>query len=129
MSDQDDNNLQEFLQTTQYTIPVELSRQDSSGKMLKRRISMTYEFNDEIADKVKNGITEDVDDPENPGLKKQQRRSLSVNEQLCMIVKDVNGIATTPTEDFWAKTFFRFRQQMLEAVMRDVYPNAKASGA
>ncbi len=121
-------SVEEFLTNTEFTIPVNLP---TTGKG-SRTIKVTYQYDDDISEKIRDGITvdEETDEFEEDGVTKKKapvKKSMPLNDQLALTVVKVDGVDTPPDSDFWKRTFLKYRVAILDAILRDVYPNAKIS--
>lgn len=114
-----DFNVEEFLTTTEFTIPVKIEEKKGATKT----INVTYNFTDEIAEQFRKKPSENGDSSEDVKVMEV------LNKQLATMVKKIDGVDTPPDETFWSRTRLRYRKSILQAIMEDVYPNVKTSGA
>lgn len=137
-------NPEEFLTTSHFKIPVEFKEtQIHKGTTPPtRRILVEYQFDDDLADLIGKGkefevdveVESEVEDSENPGQMKLQKqtvketrtRTLTINEQLMLLVVGIEGV-TQLTEERWKTVPFKYRRAIIDAIMADIYPNAKTS--
>lgn len=132
MADENVFNVEEFLTNPVFTIPVELTEPKiHPGTTPKKRIVLlTYQFTDESANKIKDGVLMDNPDYKEGAaeeLPEKIRRSMTLNEQLVMMVTKIDGVETEPTEAFWERVVFKYKQKFIDAILKDIYPNAKTS--
>jgi hypothetical protein len=123
-----------FLTTNGFTIPVTLDDHSTNGAVKQRVLAVSYEFSTEISNAFNDGKTEMVEetavltDGSSTTKQVEKKRNLTLNEQLLLVVTGIGGV-TKPLDDaFWNKCFFRYKTGILEAILRDVYPNVKTSG-
>jgi len=120
--------LEQLLTTSEFTIPVTL---DVNGdKKNSKKIMVTYDFNDEVKARYTEGkkVAKEVEDPDKPGEMKtvETTEPYTMDEQLAMMVTRIDGIDVL-NFDLIKKMRFRYKASILEAVLRDIYPNAKIS--
>lgn len=136
-----------------------MDRDDETGAEIKREILVTYHYDQDTQDEFRKGVEEEVDNPEHaaweiakeqwenahktftvaggadpgeapkePDAKIKVRRDPSNEEQVRILTKKIKGVETLD-EAFWRKTPPKHKKAILEAIMEDIFPNTKSSGA
>lgn len=135
---EDPEQIESYMTDTEFTIPVDLKGTGKGSKTVK----ITYQFDDKIAEVIGNGEIKEVDDVDNmvddpdpekdgekiPG-KKKVKHFLSLNKQLTLMVTALNGKPIANGETFWPKVVYKYRDAIMSAIMADIYPKQKTSGA
>jgi hypothetical protein len=125
-------SVEDFLTTTQFTIPVIIEDRTvtvtKGQKPPKRTILVTYEFDDELSKKF---LPQDTPSTNGDGagedVETEKALSLNLNQQLALVIKKIDGVVTPPDEVFWSRVVLRYRTAILKAVLDDIYPNAMTS--
>lgn len=118
-------NVEEMLTTTEFTIPVVIELPANNGsKPEKKTIKVTYNFDENVSKQWKDGKDIPVLDDDGKDTGKSEKVPFNLDEQLGLIVKNIDGVEAVGP-DFWPKVRFRYRTAILEAILKDVYPNAK----
>lgn len=136
-----------------------MDRDDDTGAEIKRQIFVTYHYDQDTQDEFRNGVQEEVDnpahaaweiakeqwenankafsvgagvspgeEPKEPDAKIKVRRDPSNEEQVRILTKKIKGVEALD-EPFWRKTPPKHKKAILEAIMEDIFPNTKSSGA
>lgn len=140
---------QEVLTKNTFTIPVDITDRDDEGKEIVRQLLVTYHYDQDTQDEFRAGVETEVDNPkheewenankafgigagekpgEEPPAKLKMRRDFNNEEQIRKLVKKIKGVPEL-SDEVWRQTPPKHKVAILEAVMEDIFPNMKSSGA
>ncbi len=118
-----------------FTIPVELVDRDEEGAEVSRNILVRYTFDDEIEEEIDKGLPDDKATEEakenakalagegNPVPEiKPITRSLTIAEQLAIIVKGIKGISVPLNTQYWRGVPMKHKRAIITAINADINP-------
>lgn len=124
-----------FLIRGYFTIPVDLEDHGEDGEVIKRRVLVTYQFDDDLQETLRAGKDDTVKRPIPPERLVEggpieedatEHRELTDPELLQLLIRTVSGIEEI-TQDTFKKMPPKYKKGILQAVMKDIYPDPPTS--